>query len=247
MMSSRPERIQKILSRAGLGSRRKCEGLIKAGRVTVNALPVSQPGTRARESEDLIEVDVVEIPSPEPKKYLMVNKPVDTITSTIDRRGRRTVMELLPSVLLEEYRLFPVGRLDKDSQGLILLTNDGFLAHRMLHPSHEVKREYIVVIEPATSPDGVRRICNRLDDVGGGHGGVRVALQATKNSTSIVRIVIHTGKKRQIRRSLEDLGYKVVSLTRTKFGTLELGNLETGSYRELLPDEVHRLYRQVGV
>lgn len=157
------------------------------------------------------------------------------------------MLDLLDPELTGESRLFPVGRLDMDSTGLILLTNDGFLANRLMHPRYRVPREYVVEVEPVPAGQDLARLRNGvlLDD--GDTGPARVSLTGKRGRRGWVKMTVRTGRKRQIRRSFETLGYSVKTLNRVRFGTLGLGNLRPGSYRELGPDEVKRLYGLTGM
>lgn len=157
------------------------------------------------------------------------------------------MLDLLPEDVTARSRLFPVGRLDMDSTGLILLTNDGFLANRMLHPAYEVPREYLVEVEPVPSPGDIARLRKgvRLDG-GEDSGPAKVSVVGREGGRGLVRMTIHTGKKRQIRRSFEAIGYRVTGLSRVRFGTLGLGNLRAGEHRELTRAEVGDLYRKTG-
>lgn len=213
----------------------------------VNGEVVTTLGTKAVEGKDLIEVDGVEISPSYPRKYILVNKPPGVITSVSDPQGRRTVMDLIPEKAREGARIFPVGRLDRDSQGLILLTNDGFLANRLLHPSFEVERVYQVMVTPAPRVEQIKSIRNQVNRLGGGLGRIRVALKGAHGNRGLVEVRVNTGKKRQIRRSFAADGYRVLSLIRTRFGSLDLGSLKPGTWRELLPAEVKKLYKDTNL
>lgn len=241
-----PERIQKILSGAGIASRRASEELILAGRVTMNGRRVTL-GDRAVLGVDVIAVDGVEVEASTPLKYFALNKPRGVVTTTDDPQDRPTVLDYLDDDTRREFRLFPVGRLDMDSSGLILLTNDGFLANRLLHPRFEVPREYQVEVEPVPRPQDIARLRGGvvLDD--GSTGPARVSLIAKKGDRGLVSITLHTGRKRQIRRSFEHLGYLVVTLCRVRIGSLGLGSLKPGELRELDRQEVRRLYGRTGL
>ncbi len=219
--------------------------MIAAGRVTVNGR-VSSIGDRAVPGEDDVRLDGVEVPTGVPRRYLILNKPEGVVTTAGDARGRRTVLDLVPEAAGEQ-RLFPVGRLDMASTGLILLTNDGFLAERLMHPRFEVQREYIVEVEPVPRAEDVARLRKGVDLEDGNTGPARVSVIAKSGGRGLVRMIIHTGKKRQIRRSFSELGYKVLSLNRVRVGSLSLGSLAPGESRELRTDEVRKLYRESGV
>ncbi len=179
-------------------------------------------------------------------RYFALNKPRGVISSVGDPQGRRTVIDLIDPSLANELRLFPVGRLDMDSTGLILLTNDGFLANRLMHPRFGVPREYVVEVEPAPSPQDISRLRKGVVLEDGDSGPARVSLVGKRGKRGQVRMTVTSGRKRQIRRSFEALGYRVRSLNRVRFGSLGLGNLRPGSHRELGPAEVKALYRSTG-
>lgn len=204
-------------------------------------------GNRAVPGEDVVEVDGVEVPTDVARKYVILNKPAGVVTTTGDARGRKTVLDLLPPSMKEGIRLFPVGRLDMDSTGLILLTNDGFLSERLLHPRFEVQREYIVEVKPVPRAQDLAKLRKGLVLEDGNTGPAKVSLVAKSEGKGLVRMIIHTGKKRQIRRSFDALAYKVISLNRVRVGSLSLGSLAPGESRELVVDEVRRLYREAGV
>ncbi len=204
-------------------------------------------GDRAVPGIDEVAVDGIPVRPGGERAYFAVNKPRGVVSTASDPQGRRTVLDLLPEEITERFRLFPVGRLDMDSTGLILLTNDGFLANRMLHPAYEVPREYLVQVEPAPSARDLASLRKGVS-LGGRErsGPAKVSVRAREAGRGLVKVTIHTGTKRQIRRSFEALGYRVTALNRVRFGTLGLGNLREGEYRELAPAEVKSLYRKTG-
>jgi pseudouridine synthase len=242
----KPERLQKILANAGIASRRGAEELIAAGRVTVNGR-LASIGDRATPGEDSVEVDGVEVPAEVERRYVILNKPAGVITTVEDARGRTTVLDVLPKSITDGTRLFPVGRLDMDSTGLILLTNDGFLSERLMHPRFEVQREYIVEVRPVPRAEDIAKLRKGIFLEDGNTGPAKVSLMAKSGGTGLIRMVIHTGRKRQIRRSFEALSYRVVSLNRVRVGSLSLGSLGPGEFRELRTDEVRRLYIEAGM
>ena len=203
-------------------------------------------GDRALPGVDVIAVDGIEVETGAPFRYFALNKPRGVVTTTDDPRGRATVLDFLEEEIRRDFRLFPVGRLDMDSSGLILLTNDGFLANRLLHPRFEVSREYRVEVVPVPRPGDIASLREGvvLDD--GPTAPARVSLMGKKDDRGLVGVTIHTGKKRQIRRSFECLGYTVVMLCRVRFGSLGLGSLRPGGLRELDRLEVRRLYEVTG-
>lgn len=228
------ERLQKILARAGLGSRRVCEDLIAEGRVTVDGV-VAELGRRVDATKALVEVDGVAIGGAPGLVYYLLNKPVGVVTTADDPQGRPTVVGLVP----DEPRVFPVGRLDRDTEGLLVLTNDGELTHRLTHPSFGVDKEYLAHVEgkPTRASLRVLREGVELDD------GVTAPAQVTQVSPGLLRIVIHEGRNRQVRRMCEAVGHPVQRLVRTRIGPLTDRKLKPGRWRELTTDEVRGLER----
>jgi 23S rRNA pseudouridine2605 synthase len=230
------ERLQKVLAAAGLGSRRKCEEIIAAGRVQVNGLTAAL-GDRVDVSRDSVSVDNIPVELAVEKRYFLLNKPAGYITTMKDTRGRATVMELIK----EEGRLFPVGRLDRDTRGLLLITNDGYLTHKLLHPSRGVEKTYVVKAAGRLSARVLSRLRRgiSLDDGKTAEAKVKVLSQDAEGC--ILEMTIHEGRKRQIRRMCSAVGLEVADLIRTRFGPLDLAGLEEGSYRPLREDEVQSL------
>ena len=235
------ERLQKIMARAGYGSRRSCESLISAGLVKVNGR-VAHLGQKADPARDKIEIDGKSIRFPE-FVYVMVNKPRGVISSTEDelRKGRKTVRDLVPL----PGHLFPVGRLDKQSEGLMLLTNDGALTHRLTHPRYEHDKVYEVQIEGEISNDLIElwEAGLILDGRKTAPAGIQVTYR--DRDSTILLITMREGRKRQIRRVAAKLGHPVISLIRRQIGPLELGNLESGGWRHLSSKEISMLLRSV--
>jgi 23S rRNA pseudouridine2605 synthase len=231
------ERLQKILARAGIGSRRVCEDLIDAGRVTVNG-SVARLGDRADPEHDEIAVDGVPVGTREGLVVYLLNKPAGVITTAADTHGRPKVVDLVP----ERPRVVPVGRLDADTEGLLLLTNDGTLTHRITHPSFGVEKEYLAEVEGRPSRGALRRLREgvELDD------GMTAPAQASLLAPSMIRLVIHEGRNRQVRRMCEAVGHPVTRLVRTRIGPLRDHHLAPGEWRELTQDEVRALERSVG-
>jgi len=226
------ERLQKVLARTGVGSRRVCEDLIVDGRVTVNGeVPVL--GRRVDPDVDVIELDGVPLPVRPGLVHYLVNKPPGVVSTAGDTHDRPTVVGLVPP----EPRVFPVGRLDMDSEGLIIVTNDGELTHRLTHPSYGVPKEYLVQVEGEPSPAAVRTLREGVDLEDGTTAPARVAVVAP----TLLRMVIHEGRNRQIRRMCEAVGHPVVRLVRTRIGPLADPSLSPGTYRPLTFDEVRGL------
>ncbi|MGC8471860.1 MAG: pseudouridine synthase [Acidimicrobiales bacterium] len=229
------ERIQKVLARAGVGSRRVCDELVAAGRVTVNGV-TAELGRRVDPSADQVAVDGVPVPVAPDLVYYLVNKPSGVVTTASDPEGRPTVLGLVPA----SPRVFPVGRLDFDTEGLIILTNDGALAHRLAHPSHGVAKEYLAEVDGTPEPASLRRLREgvELDD---GPSAPAVVGQVAPHA---LRIVIHEGRNRQVRRMLEAVGHPVRRLVRTRIGPIADPALRPGRWRPLRTDEVRALYTQ---
>jgi 23S rRNA pseudouridine2605 synthase len=239
-MPERPdgERLQKILARAGLGSRRVCEELIADGRVTVNG-EVAILGRRADVETDAIALDGVTVVVRDDLVYYLLNKPAGFVSTASDPEARPTVVELVP----DTPRVFPVGRLDFDTEGLLLLINDGELAHRLAHPSFGVRKTYLADVEGLVGRDATRRL---RTGVGLEDGPVivdRFRVLESAGGRSLVEVVLHEGRKHIVRRLLAEVGHPVVRLVRTRFGPIALGDLKPGQRRPLGQDEIGELYR----
>jgi 23S rRNA pseudouridine2605 synthase len=230
------ERLQKVLARAGLGSRRACEELIADGRVTVNG-EVAVLGRRVEPEADTVALDGVPVGTRAGLVYYLLNKPARVVTTADDPEGRRTVLDLVPP----EPRVFPVGRLDWDTEGLLLLTNDGDLTHRLTHPSFGVEKEYLAEVAGVPSRGALRRLREgvKLDD--GRTAPAAVQLVQEHGENAALTIVVHEGRNRQVRRMCDAIGHPVRRLVRTRIGPLADRKLAPGSWRELRPDEVRAL------
>jgi 23S rRNA pseudouridine2605 synthase len=204
-------------------------------------------GDRALAGTDVVEVDGIRVENVVPPRYFVLNKPRGVISTTDDPQGRPTVIDMLPDETRRSLSLFTVGRLDMESTGLILLTNDGFLTNRITHPRFEVQREYVVVVEPVPGAEDIARLRKGVDLEDGNTGPARVSVKDRAGSRAQVRMIVHTGRKRQIRRSFSHLGYEVIDLCRVRIGSLGLGTLKPGEWRELDQGEVRGLYRQTGI
>ena len=227
-------RLQKVLAQAGLGSRRVCEDLMEARRVRVNG-EVAVLGRRVDPEVDVIEVDRAQIGVKAGLVHYLLNKPAGVITTASDTHGRPTVVDLVPP----EPRVFPVGRLDADSEGLLLLTNDGDLTHRLSHPSFGVDKEYLVEVEGAPHRGALARLREGVDLDDGRTAPAKVALLDAR----LLRITIHEGRNRQVRRMCEAVGFPVLRLVRTRIGPLTDRTLPPGEWRPLTQDEVRALER----
>jgi 23S rRNA pseudouridine2605 synthase len=235
-------RINKALSAAGLGSRRAVEELVKAGRVAVNGEVVREMGRRVDPAADRVEVDGSRVVLDQRLRYWMLNKPLGVVSTADDPQGRPTVVEMVPG----EPRVYPVGRLDRDSEGLVLLTNDGELANRVTHPRYGVEKRYLAEVErlPASAVARVQRGVELEDGLARAE---RARVVAGSGRRRMMEVVMVEGRKREVRRMLEAAGAPVRRLVRTAIGPLRLSGLAPGEYRALRPDEVRSLYRVAGL
>jgi 23S rRNA pseudouridine2605 synthase len=227
------ERLQKVLAALGWGSRRASEELIAAGRVTVNGV-TAVLGRRVDPERDLIEVDGAPVGTKPGLVHYLLNKPAGVVSTAKDPQGRRTVVDLVPA----EPRVFPVGRLDADTEGLLLLTNDGELANRVAHPRHGVAKEYLATVSGGVvSPVAIRRLREgiELDD------GPTAPAKVSQPEPGVLRITIHEGRNRQVRRMCDAVGHPVTRLVRTRIGPLRDHRLAPGTWRPLTLDEVRQL------
>lgn len=230
-----PQRINKVLSLAGAASRRKADELILAGRVQVNGGVLKRPGALVEWGTDRILVDGREIPGPAGRLYIMLNKPFGYISALNDPQGRPVVTELLNDV---SERVYPVGRLDFDTLGLLLLTNDGEWAHRMMHPRYGVPRTYKVTLAGRIQDADLESLQNGVELDDGFSGPARVTLLKRSADRSFLRVTIHMGRSRIVRRMAAAVGYDVLQLMRIGFGPLTLGDLKVGGHRHLTPEEL---------
>jgi len=232
------ERLQKVLARAGLGSRRACEVLIAEGRVTVDG-EVAVLGARVDPARDRIVVDGVPVVVDETRVYWLLNKPAGYVTTAHDPRGRPTVIELVPP----EPRSFAVGRLDLDTEGLLILTNDGELAELLTHPRHGVEKAYLAEVEGVPSSGALRVLREGVELEDGPARAVRAqVVQRARDGASALEIVLKEGRKRIVRRMCEAVGHPVRRLVRTRIGPLTDPKLAPGAHRPLTPAEVRSLY-----
>jgi 23S rRNA pseudouridine2605 synthase len=237
-------RLQKVMAQAGVGSRRVCEDLIEAGRVQVNDKRVTEQGLRVDPRSDVIKVDGLRVMTNDTLVYLALNKPVGMLSTMSDERGRPCVGDLVEG---RNERLFHVGRLDADSEGLLLLTNDGELAHRLTHPSYGVQKTYLAEVAGPVARDVGRRLRAgvELED-----GIVRVddfRLVGSDARRVMVEVTLHEGRKHIVRRMLEHVGHPVERLVRTSIGPVQLGSMRVGNLRRLTPEEIAKLYDEVGL
>jgi 23S rRNA pseudouridine2605 synthase len=235
------QRLQKVLAQAGVASRRAAERLIAEGRVTVNGVTVREMGTKAEDGDD-IRVDGRRIRTAERKRYILLYKPASVVTTRSDPQRRRTVLDFLAAV--REY-VYPVGRLDYDTEGLLLLTNDGDLAARLTHPRHGVERTYEARVAGMPDERAIERLRTGvpLDGRRTLPADVLLLNGARRDKDGIVRLTIREGRNRQVRRMLEAVGHPVQTLKRTRIGPISDRQLKPGSWRDLTADEVRRLSR----
>jgi len=237
-----PERLQKVLARVGIGSRRRVEDLIREGRVEVDG-HLARLGDQVDPLRARISVDGQPVPVHPELRYFAFNKPIGVTTTMRDRHAERSIAEFMPP----GPRLFPVGRLDRESEGLIVLTNDGELAHRLQHPRYGVEKEYLVELSSAISGAEVRRLTAgvALDD--GPARALSARLVGRTGGRTAVGVVMREGRKREVRRMFDALGHRVERLVRVRLGSLELHGLAPGQSRPLEPNEVTALYRVTGL
>jgi 23S rRNA pseudouridine2605 synthase len=241
-------RIQKILSAAGVASRRTAESLIIQGRVSVNGRMVDALGTRADPERDDIRVDGRRIRAAERKQYLLLNKPRGYVTTRSDPGGRPTVMDLVKGI--REY-VYPVGRLDYDSEGLLLLTNDGELAARLTHPRHEIERVYEARVRGVPDQRSLDRLKSGVVIEGRktapAHVKLAKKIEAESGLQSVLLIGIHEGRRRQVRNMCDAIGHPIVRLRRVRIGPIKDELLKTGHFRHLTPAEVAKLRKAAGL
>jgi len=235
------QRLQKILADMGIASRRASEEIIIEGRVTVNG-QVAVIGMKADPGQDHIKVDGKLLTRPEKKVYFIFNKPRGVVTSMGDPEGRPSVQDFTRGI---RERVYPVGRLDYDSEGLLILTNDGDLAHAILHPSKKIPKTYLVKIKGALEAEDMDRLRRgiRLDRTVTAPAKVKALRKTDQNSW--IEMIIYEGKKRQIRRMLERVGHPVIRLMRIRINGIEMGEVKPGTFRRMLPEEIEQLRSEV--
>jgi 23S rRNA pseudouridine2605 synthase len=240
-------RLQKLLAQSGVASRRKCEELMLAGEVEVDGEVVTRLGTKVDPRTAVVRVSGRRLPPVSPHAYLVLNKPRGVVSTMSDPEGRRTLTDVLEERAPEYGRLFHVGRLDTDTSGLLLLTNDGDFAHRMAHPSYEVDKTYVAEVEGDLRKPVVAQLLAgvTLDDGPVSVTAARIVARGPGGRGTIVELVIHEGRNRIVRRLLDHVGHPVRQLTRTAFGPVSLGQLKAGEVRELANDELGDLLDSV--
>lgn len=236
------ERLQRVLAQRGVASRRAAEGLITAGRVQVNGRAITELGTRVNPNRDEIRVDG-RILHPQRPRYILLNKPSGFITTVSDERDRWTVMDLVD---IPE-RVYPVGRLDRATQGLILLTNDGDLAHRVMHPSYRVDKEYLAFTDKRPTESQLQRLRDGVEIDGRRVVPEEVRLFRESAEGVAIRVVIHEGLYHVVRRMMDAVGIEVTRLRRTRLGPLRVQGIPTGAWRDLSPGELVQIYEAVGM
>ena len=233
-------RLEKYIATSGIASRRAVKKSIQAGAVTVNGEPILVPGHPINVETDAVEFEGKRVEPLTERIYLMLNKPAGYVTTRRDERGRPTVMDLVADL---PDTIYPVGRLDLETEGLLLFTNDGNFAYRLLHPSHEIEKTYLVWVKGVPSEDAVQRLRQGVTIPSGTTAPAKVKrLKVSKDGASMkFEVVIHEGKKRQVRLMFKAVGHSVIRLKRVRIGNLRLGNLPSGQYRFLTSEEIFEL------
>jgi 23S rRNA pseudouridine2605 synthase len=236
------ERLQKVISDNGYTSRRKAEDLIKQGKVLVNG-EVATIGQKVNTTDEIIIEGNILSKDIDSKVYYLLNKPRGVVTTASDEKGRKTVVDIIET----EKRIYPVGRLDYDTTGALLLTNDGELTNKLTHPSNNIDKVYIAKIKGIITGIDINKLKNgvKIDNYKTSKCRVKLKSYDKKTQTSIVELTIHEGHNHQVKKMFEAVGYDVVKLTRTRFAFLDVKSLKSGEYRMLLPHEVKKLYSLV--
>jgi len=238
------ERLQKIIAQAGIASRRAAEGLILAGRVSVDGVTITELGGKYDSGSQRICVDGKPLTLSETKVYFLLNKPKGYLSTAKDERGRRTVLDLLPEV---RERVYPLGRLDNNTEGLLLISNDGTLMNGLLHPRYKVNKTYVARVTPAPSEKALDKLRQGINLEDGLTAPAEVHLLETGAAEAKVEITIHEGRNRQVRRMFAAIGADVRALKRVKFAGLTLAGVKRGKYRPLTAAEVKELYQIAGI
>jgi 23S rRNA pseudouridine2605 synthase len=232
------ERIQKILARAGICSRRKAEEYIARGRVSIDGQVITRPGVKV--DPELVKINVDGKPvQQEQKVYILLNKPPGYVTTVSDPQGRPTVMDLLADI---KHRVFPVGRLDLASEGALILTNDGAMTNKILHPSFEVNKTYEATVKGFPKTADLKQLEQGIMLEGRKTWPAQLRILRRKKGTTTIEVVIHEGKKRQVRKMFQAIGHHVLRLKRTAYGSLKLGTLPRGKYRFLTKNDIKNLF-----
>lgn len=240
------ERLQKYMASCGVASRRKCEEIILSGRVKVNGVKVTELGVKVDDLKDKVTLDNKPIKKEERKIYIALNKPEGYVSTVKDERGRKTIIDLIDV----EERIYPIGRLDYDTSGLILLTNDGEVYNNVIHPRVEKNKVYVATVAGIPTEKEIAKLCNGVD-IGGYITAeakckvIKVNKKNKENVTSDIEIIIHEGKNRQIRKMCDAVNHKVLKLKRLSVGKIKLGNLKKGEYRFLNDEEINYLKGEI--
>lgn len=243
-MANNEVRLQKFMADMGVASRRKSEELIKAGKVKVNG-HIAQIGDKINPRKDLVSIGKNKITNVKKRKmvYIMLNKPRGYVTTVSDELGRKTVMDLVQDI---DERIYPVGRLDKDSEGLLILTNDGTFTNCLTHPSHNYAKVYRVTVRPAVNDEILYNLRNGIEIDGQKTAPAEVTVLEQQENRVVLEFILHEGRNREIRKMCESQGLEVARLKRNSIGSLKLGMLKQGQYRELTEQEVKKLLRSAG-
>lgn len=233
-------RLQKYIASTGLASRRKAEELIAQGKVKVNGKTIREQGVKVDTQSDVVEVNGQTIEPEKKKYYILLNKPAGYITTTSDELGRQTVMELVSDI---SARIYPVGRLDVETEGLLFMTNDGTFANTLTHPRHGIEKEYLVYARGVMMPAALNKLKRGVALEDFVTKPAEVELIRIERNVSVVKIKIHEGKNRQVRRMFETVGHEVLYLQRTQVGPIMLGNVPLGKWRHLKKAEIQRLMK----
>lgn len=233
------ERLQKVIANLGYTSRRKAEELITSGKVKVNGLVVTELGTKVKNS-DTIEVEDTILDNQKNYEYYLLNKPREVISSSSDEHNRKTVVDLIDT----DERIYPIGRLDYDTTGAIILTNDGYLANKLMHPSSNIEKKYIAKVSGLVTGYEIKKLRSGviIDNKKTSKAKVNLKKYDKKTDKSIVELVIHEGRNHQVKKMFESIGHDVIKLKREKYANLDLTNLKPGEYRKLTNKEIAILY-----
>ncbi|MDX2435395.1 MAG: pseudouridine synthase [Desulfobacterales bacterium] len=233
------ERLQKVLAKAGVASRRRAEELIRQGKVRVDSKVVTEMGTKVDPETQNIECEGVALVSREEKVYILLHKPTGYLSTVDDPQGRPIVTDLLKNI---KERVYPVGRLDLNTEGALLLTNDGELSQKILHPSHEVNKTYVAKVKGVPGRKKLDALSKGIELEGRKTWPASIKVLKTEAQSTVIQIIIHEGRKRQVRKMFEAIGHPVLALKRTAYGQLELGGLGPGKYRFLAPRDIKFIF-----
>ena len=236
-----PERLQKVLAKAGVASRRGAEELIRQGKVKVDGKVVTEMGTKVDPDTQDIECNGIRLEAPEKKVYILLHKPAGYLSTVDDPQGRPIVTDLLKNI---KERVYPVGRLDLDTEGALLLTNDGELAQKILHPSHEVNKTYVAKVKGQPDKKNLDLLSKGIVLEGRKTWPAQIEVLKTEAQSTAIRITIHEGRKRQVRKMFDAIGHSVLELKRTAYGQLKLGKLGSGKYRFLTPKDIKFIFNK---